>query len=174
MALIKCPECNKEISNKSKVCIGCGYPLNEISNDDSDTNCNDVIYATINGGKYDITHMCTCFLKMLKAGTNENGNEHMKEFNMEIRKINEELSPSQCRISFIELQNAYKKHGNQFPNELTLDFKSCRPTKENSLPRCPKCGGTQFTPVRKKFSLLTGFATNKVDMVCNNCGAIRK
>lgn len=30
MALIKCPECGKEISNKSKTCIHCGYPLSEI------------------------------------------------------------------------------------------------------------------------------------------------
>ena len=29
MALIKCPECNKEISDKSKICIHCGYPLEE-------------------------------------------------------------------------------------------------------------------------------------------------
>lgn len=35
---------------------------------------------------------------------------------------------------------------------------------------CPKCGSTSFTPVRRKWSLLTGFMTNKVDMVCNNCG----
>ena len=29
MALIKCPECGKEISDKVKVCIHCGYPLME-------------------------------------------------------------------------------------------------------------------------------------------------
>ncbi len=29
MALIKCPECGKEISDKSTVCIHCGYPLQE-------------------------------------------------------------------------------------------------------------------------------------------------
>ena len=28
MTLIRCPECNKEISDKSQVCIHCGYPLN--------------------------------------------------------------------------------------------------------------------------------------------------
>lgn len=28
MALIKCPECGKEISDKAKNCIHCGYPLN--------------------------------------------------------------------------------------------------------------------------------------------------
>ena len=39
-----------------------------------------------------------------------------------------------------------------------------------SQKRCPKCGCTDFTPLRKKWSLLTGFATNKVEMVCNKCG----
>lgn len=29
MALIKCPECGKEISNKAKMCIHCGYPMDE-------------------------------------------------------------------------------------------------------------------------------------------------
>lgn len=32
MALIKCPECGKEISDRSKVCIHCGYPLEEETN----------------------------------------------------------------------------------------------------------------------------------------------
>ena len=27
MALINCPECNKEISDKSEICINCGYKL---------------------------------------------------------------------------------------------------------------------------------------------------
>ena len=39
---------------------------------------------------------------------------------------------------------------------------------------CPKCGSTSFTPVRRKWSFLTGFMTNKVDMVCNNCGCTVK
>lgn len=29
MALIKCPECGKEISDKSKSCIHCGYPIQQ-------------------------------------------------------------------------------------------------------------------------------------------------
>lgn len=29
MALIKCPECGKEISDKADVCIGCGFPINK-------------------------------------------------------------------------------------------------------------------------------------------------
>lgn len=29
MALMKCPECEREISNTSKICIHCGYPLHK-------------------------------------------------------------------------------------------------------------------------------------------------
>lgn len=29
MALIYCPECKKQISNKAATCPNCGYPLNE-------------------------------------------------------------------------------------------------------------------------------------------------
>lgn len=46
--------------------------------------------------------------------------------------------------------------------------------EQQAHPRCPKCGCTEFTPVRKKFSLPTGFATNKVELVCNNCGYRKK
>ena len=30
MALIACPECGKQISDKAPACIHCGYPINEI------------------------------------------------------------------------------------------------------------------------------------------------
>lgn len=40
MALIVCPECGKEVSDKSEFCIHCGYPL-------INTKCN------INGVIYD-------------------------------------------------------------------------------------------------------------------------
>ena len=27
MALINCPECNKQISDKAEICVGCGAPV---------------------------------------------------------------------------------------------------------------------------------------------------
>ena len=30
MALIKCPECEKEVSDKAPVCIHCGFPLKKV------------------------------------------------------------------------------------------------------------------------------------------------
>lgn len=35
--------------------------------------------------------------------------------------------------------------------------------------RCPRCKSTQIQMVPRKFSLLTGFATNKVDRMCVRC-----
>ena len=46
MALILCPECNKEVSDKAEVCIHCGYPLRN-------TVC------MINGNKYDLSFVFT-------------------------------------------------------------------------------------------------------------------
>lgn len=40
--------------------------------------------------------------------------------------------------------------------------------KENE-PKCPKCGCTNIQLVPRKWSLLTGFLTNKVDRICVNC-----
>lgn len=30
MALIKCPECSKEISEQAKMCLYCGYPIRKV------------------------------------------------------------------------------------------------------------------------------------------------
>ncbi len=35
--------------------------------------------------------------------------------------------------------------------------------------RCPKCGSTNIQIVPRKWSVLTGYMTNKTDRVCVNC-----
>ena len=42
-------------------------------------------------------------------------------------------------------------------------------TKEEPKVRCPKCGSSKVELMPKKFSLLTGFATNQYDRVCVYC-----
>lgn len=49
MALIKCPECGKEVSDKSKACIHCGYPLVNLE-------------CVINGKAYDLSDAMTTLL----------------------------------------------------------------------------------------------------------------
>ena len=41
MALIKCPECGKEISDKATICPNCGYPVSEMNKSpETETNTN--------------------------------------------------------------------------------------------------------------------------------------
>lgn len=47
MALIKCPECGKEISDKSDKCIHCGFPLRSTP----------LLQENINGQYYDVTFL---------------------------------------------------------------------------------------------------------------------
>ena len=47
MALIKCPECGKEISDKSEKCIHCGFPLRN----------EPFLQECINGKYYDVNFL---------------------------------------------------------------------------------------------------------------------
>lgn len=42
-------------------------------------------------------------------------------------------------------------------------------TNPEPIVRCPHCGSTNIQLVPRKFSIWTGFRTNKVDRICVNC-----
>lgn len=50
-----------------------------------------------------------------------------------------------------------------------LHEESDRKEAEENTPHCPYCGSTSIQLVPKKWSILTGFLTNKVDRYCVNC-----
>lgn len=56
MALIKCPECGKEVSDKATACINCGFPLSNIetTSNEKTTNENEVVYCDLLTGRTDI------------------------------------------------------------------------------------------------------------------------
>lgn len=43
------------------------------------------------------------------------------------------------------------------------------PAKKEPVIRCPRCFSDDWQMVPRKFSLLTGFATNRIDRVCKKC-----
>lgn len=49
MALIKCPECGKEISDKSIACIHCGFPFESVTSINQKTLKNVIIITPHNG-----------------------------------------------------------------------------------------------------------------------------
>lgn len=70
----------------------------------------------------------------------------------------------------IEYELKMGQFRNQVEQQKSIQNQQVQVKQESNVPKCPKCGCTEFTPVRKKFSLLTGFATNKVELICNKCG----
>lgn len=75
-------------------------------------------------------------------------------------------------VSFIEaMMNLRNKDIVEYTAKLS-QFKSQLGEQKNSSSnqiKCPKCGSTNIQMVQRKWSLLTGFMTNKVDRVCVNC-----
>ena len=57
MALIKCPECGKQVSDKAQACVGCGYPISEMVIGNSNKNTTPVTntYNTSNVEKKQMT-----------------------------------------------------------------------------------------------------------------------
>ncbi len=57
MALIKCPECGKEISDKTSACINCGFPLSKTENTTitEETANKEVVYYDLPERKEELT-----------------------------------------------------------------------------------------------------------------------
>lgn len=123
MALIKCPECGKEVSDQADSCPNCGFPIKKQLHKDIENILSDASLS-----------------RPVKI--------------REIQKIKQ--------WDLKEIINIVKEYEESHP-------RSIKP-KEPTGPVCPKCGSTEFTPVRRKWSLMTGIFTNKVDLICNKCG----
>lgn len=62
----------------------------------------------------------------------------------------------------------YESRMSQFRNQVEQQKKASEVVNKNTV-KCPKCGSTNIQIVPRKWSLLTGFMTNKTDRVCVNC-----
>lgn len=63
----------------------------------------------------------------------------------------------------IDVEDAKRQLKKVLPNSPLVNDNS------PDIVRCPRCKSTQIQMVPRKFSLLTGFATNKIDRVCVRC-----
>lgn len=171
MALIKCPECGKEISDKSNQCIHCGYPL-IIKNEQKIPNC----ITEIDGIQYDYSDILNLInykqyydayfrmRKICKLSIKNNMNllEYMIEnyeapdkYNIiEYTKKEEE----ECFKSLSKLENI--KNQQQTTN----------------IPKCPTCGSSNIHKmgVGERTASILGFGilSKKINKTwkCNNCG----
>ena len=151
MALISCPECNKEISDKAQSCPHCGYPINNTNSK----------YRIIIVGYHD-TDTSAC------AGLTETFNIHL-EYNELMDILNN------CPYTIVECDTV--EEANLYARKLQrwgIDIEIINPNGQHeyidtNIVSCPKCGSTNIQIVPRKWSLLTGIFTNATDRVCVNC-----
>lgn len=150
MALINCPECNKEISDKANNCPNCGYPINYNNK-----------YQLIILGYYD-TDTSAC------AGLDETFHTNLTyEEGMNIL--------NNCPYTIIECDTF--EEANIYANKLkkwsiNVSIKNPEGKSEsinNDIIYCPKCNSSNIQIVPRKWSFFTGLLTNKVDRVCLKC-----
>lgn len=150
MPLINCPECGSDISDRANSCPHCGFPINMVRKykliikgyNDTDT--------AAMAGLNDVLHL------------NLDYNEVMNILNNCPYTIAEFDNLEEANINVIKL----KRWG--------LDVQLVNPDGQieqtiNNIVYCPKCGNTNIQAVPKKWSMITGLFTNKVDRMCMNC-----
>ena len=128
------------------VCKECGYTYNGDTPPSSCPVCKSI--NTFFDEDMDILRDLCCSQQLIKTM------QDLRQSDI----IEYELKMSQFRTQYEQrrnIQHAQQQQETQQPSTTT---------------KCPRCGGTAFTPMKKKWSLLAGFATNQVELVCNNCG----
>ena len=156
MALIKCPECGKEISDKAKNCIFCGYPLSELSN----FLYKEMILTNIESNKK------VEFIIKLKEVLNIGFNEAKDIIQILPATIISGLTEEECLVLvkelstpgvFIEIQPDYKniKH-NERLKEIIVEKESYNKLQESAknstkCKACITCGRIYFNPTTDGF-----------------------
>lgn len=145
MALIKCPECGKEISDKVHACIYCGYPLAEISRKPQEIIC--TCCGATNPSSSDYCEQCGMRITPYnQSGTTQ---EQYELEQQQIRKEQENLAYEEWFNSLSEsekqtelMRKLVKKQENTFSNErgnLKMNVCSkCKTSYDGAF--CPNCG----------------------------------
>lgn len=122
MALIKCPECGKEVSDKATACINCGFPLSELENTTTveETPSKAVIYCDLLEGKEK-----SIFDNGLDDGVegicNENGFEYPYHVKGNLLYVARRAATVEYIIDGDFLVNQRGKHSGNIPDESRFD-----------------------------------------------------
>lgn len=166
MALINCPECGREISDKAVACLGCGYPVAEMASKSSTDILLDNLYQKYPKEKVKAIKE---FREVTGADLNTARDAIYTRYEGKTAKALELEKKEK-----IKAQNkpAYENASN------SLHALSNLLTKDKTA-RCPKCGSTSITYIEKKSGFLgvslfpgvvAGKSSSKGVCKCLKCG----
>ena len=162
MALILCPECGKQISDKAKCCIHCGFPLNEIDTEKILTPkapCDNM--CSINGIIYDLSDLKDYVF-------NEQRKKEVSPFDKswELAKTINGLTGGGAIHLMAEIQKTGK-----VPKYFDVSQYISKAKVDDGLIHCPRCDSTNIVTGQRGYSMMWGFiGSNRTMNRCAKCG----
>lgn len=191
MALIQCPECGREISNKSSACINCGFPIgiesdaadevdillhdinNILNGEESDIRLYKVIFRGFSSSKmYSNYRFKASAVVGSISGQNRSGADSISRnerciildglFESNALKIQSILNKYGCITEVSESNETEVSRANTKVENLDID---------DGILKCPRCKSTAITTGQRGYSLISGFiGSNDTINRCGNCG----
>lgn len=169
MALIKCPECGKEISDKAPTCIHCGFPLKEMMTNKplSEDTLKKIVVSNPDG--LGILYQALVNLVKNTMGISEKEAKTMVENGNPITIDN--LDYNTAQTIYEKLLDATRKVSNISDVEVRLvdtdEIVFWNNRKAPPTPCCPQCGSTSIATVNRGYSIVWGFLGSGTPMnVC--------
>lgn len=167
MALIKCPECGKQISDKASACIHCGYPIQ----------AEQVILTSISNSKKvaipsfsEFSQQKIPAIKVVREVTGL-GLAEAKEFVEQPTPyvvVKDGLTQNQANLIAQKFQTI-NVDARIYDSDAPVSFASS--TKDTNIICCPQCGSTEYHAGARGFSIVTGFiGSGKTVLTCLRCG----
>ena len=173
MALIKCPECGREISDRAKACIHCGFPLSEETSNAHLSNDGPKKIVVSNPDGLAIIYSATVSVVKSEMGISE------KEAKMYVKDGNpitiDCLDSHSVQAVYSKLKESFVKVSSISNVEVRLvdaDKDVVWDTRNTpKVPCCPKCGSTALATVNRGYSIVWGFLGSGTPVnVCQACG----
>ena len=156
MALIKCPECGRDISDRAPQCIHCGFPLVEFL---AEMELKPG-WCKVDGIEYDLSD-----LKDYVLSEQRRAEVSLYEKSQELKK----MIPGIFYFAALNLMGEIEKTG-EVPKSFNTKQYITIP-KEDNLVHCPRCDSTQIVTGQRGYSLMWGFlGSNKTMNRCASCG----
>lgn len=164
MALIKCPECGREVSDKARACIHCGYPLNDERS----------ASPTISSPRKQVVIPC-CKGKPNRLLAIKVVRQITGLGLVEAIAIVDATTP--VVLDGVDLETANNAvsifHKEGIPAQVANSGEKVIVSEKiiAKTPCCPKCGSTLLATVNRGYSLAWGFLGSGTPMnVCQACG----
>lgn len=174
MALFKCPECGRQISDKAVSCPGCGYPVQLVvtNNGSAEEQLIDEVWARHPYSKTDAMRELQKNGMSLKDAKRLVDQRYNRQDAAQVIADKKVMDKNKSKQSTANLINSLQTLSNLGTKDKTA--------------RCPKCGSTSIQYTNKKLSLgralvgdavagptgavLGGLSSKKGYVVCLKCG----